>query len=221
MRSFLLPSLLASGLVAACGTVPEIGLPGRRAPEPVVPAVTSETAYAPQLNQAQLAGRAITERRRAALRGDAPDPSPAAARAVRAALAEDVLRCTETVEAVALEGDELGGPGEGLIAVYLLPVADDPDAVPLGGFHRITVDAASGRVVHRAAMTETCRDLSLRPAEATPDDARVRSLFVTHELTPYPLESHVYTSLTSAVDLVVTTPTAIWRVSEGRIRALD
>ena len=207
-------------LAAGCSAVPNVGL-GRGPARPAAPVVTSETAYAPQLTQAQVAGAAITRKRRAALNGDAADPSPAVARAVRAALAEDVLRCTDEVDAVALEGDELGGPGAGLIAVYVLPVASDPDAVPLGGFHRITVDAASGRVVHRAAMTQTCRDLSLRPAEATPDAARVRSLYVSHELTPYPLESHVYTSLTSAVDLVVTTPTTTWRVSEGRIRALD
>ena len=220
MRTYLLLPLLLAG----CGAVPDVGLGtigGQRQAPPVVPVVTSETAYAPQLSQAQLAGRTLTERRRATLRGDAPALSPAAERAVRAALAEDVLRCTDEVAAIPLEETDLGGPGEGLVAVYLIPVAGDPDAVPLGGFHRITVDAASGRVVHRAAMTETCRDLSLRPAEATPDDARVRSLYVSHELTPYPLESHVYTSLTSAVDLVVTTPTATWGVSDGRIRALD
>ena len=210
---YLLPIIVLAG----CGSVPDI----RRAPPPAPPVVTSEAAYAPQITQAQLAGAAITRARRAELRGEAEPVSRAAQAALRAALAEDVLRCTDEVAAVALEGDVLGGPGEGLIAVYLLPVADDPDAVPLGGFHRITVEAASGQVVHRAAMTQTCRDLSLRPAEATPDAARVRSLYVSHELTPYPLESHVYTSLTSAVDLVVTTPTTTWRVSEGRIRALD
>ena len=217
MRRHLISLLLIPSL-AACGGVPDI----RRAPAPPpAPIVTSETAYAPQLAQSQLAGREIVRLRRAASVGEPEPMSDAAKRAVRAALAEDVLRCTDEVDAVALEGDVLGGPGAGLIAVYLVPLAQAADAVPLGGFHRITVDAASGRVVHRAAMTQTCRNLSLRPAEATPDDARVRSLFVTHALTPYPLESHVYTSLTSAVDLVVSTPTATWRVSEGRISALD
>ena len=217
MRRILL-SLLTLSTLSACSAVPDI----RRAPQaPPAPVVTSETAYAPQLAQSQLAGQAIVRKRRAAAIGDPEPVSNAATRAIRAALSEDVLRCTDEVEAVALEGDVLGGPGAGLIAVYLLPITNEPDAVPLGGFHRITVDAASGRVVHRAAMTQTCRNLSLRPAEATPDDARVRSLFVTHDLTPYPLESHVYTSLTSAVDLVVSTPTATWRVAEGRISALD
>ena len=69
-------------------------------------------------------------------------------------------------------------------------------------------------------MSRGCRDLSLEAGDAASPDA-VRSLLVTHDLTPYPLENHVVASLTAAVDLVVVTPGTTWRVVQGDVRALD
>lgn len=189
-------------------------------PRQEIPVVTAQTANAPQLQQVQAAGRELVRQHRLIRRGDEPQRSAAARRAVQTALAVDTMRCAEGYQALTLEGDAAGGPGEGLIAVYLVPTPADDDAVPIGGFHRITVDAASGQVVHRAAMTPGCLDLSLRPGGAA-TGATVRTLLVNHGLTPYPLENHVYASMVSAVELVVVTPSATWRVADGRVKSLD
>ena len=181
---------------------------------------TAETAYAPQIASSQMAGQEIVRQYRARLTGDAAPLSSQARRAVKAALAEDLLRCAADYAALPIEGDVLGGPGEGLIAVYLVPLPEDDAAVPVGGFHRITVEAGTGEVLHRASMTKSCLNLSLDPGDAASGD-RVRSLLVTHDLTPYPLENHVFASMTSAVDLVVITPGTTWRVAQGNVRALD
>ena len=206
-------TLMAAAVLAGCATAEAPReLPRER--------VTAETAYAPQIAQTQAAGREIVRQYRARLTGDAERPSAAARRAVKAALAEDTLRCADDYAALPIEGDALGGPGEGLVAVYLVPLPDDADAVPIGGFHRVTVEAGSGEVLHRAAMTASCLDLSLDPGDPSAGDV-VRSLLVTHDLTPYPLENHVFASMTSAVDLVVITPGTTWRVAQGGVRALD
>ena len=206
-------ALMAAAMLAACAT--------NEAPRRLDDGTArAETAYAPQIASSELAGREIVRQYQARLRGEPPAQSAAARRAVRAALAEDVSRCADDYAAIPVEGDALGGPGEGLIAVYLVPLPEDADAVPIGGFHRITVDQASGEVVHRVAMTSACLNLSLNPGDAATGDV-VRSLLVTHDLTPYPLENHVFASMTSAVDLVVVTPGTTWRVAQGDVRALD
>lgn len=204
----------AAGLCLAACQTPE-------APRELAAArTTAETAYASQIATSELAGKEIVRQYRARLTGDDVPLSREARRAVDAALALDVERCSDEYAALPIEGDALGGPGEGLIAVYLVPVLTDPDAVPVGGFHRVTVEAGTGEVLHEAAMTRGCLDLSLDPGDAAAGDA-VRSLLVTHELTPYPLENHVFASLTSAVDLVVVTRGTTWRVARGDVRALD
>ena len=221
-RAGLLASMLMVGACATPLTNP-LANPFGTPPAPnQLPAeqVTAETAYAPQIASSQLAGQEIVRQYRARLTGDAAPPDAATRRAIRAAMAEDVTRCADDYAALPIVGDALGGPGEGLIAVYLVPLPEDDDAVPVGGFHRITVDAASGRVLHRASMTQSCLDLSLDPGDPSAGD-RVRSLLVTHDLTPYPLENHVFASMTSAVDLVVITPGTTWRVAQGQVRALD
>lgn len=182
--------------------------------------VTAESAYAPQIATSELAGREIVRQYRARLRGEEAPLDAVARRAVDSALREDVERCAEDYAAMPIEGDALGGPGAGLISVYLVPLPADAAAVPIGGFHRITVEAETGEVLHSAAMAQGCLDLSLDPGDAAALDT-VRSLLVTHGLTPYPLENHVFASLTSAVDLVVVTPGTTWRVAQGDIRALD
>lgn len=207
--------LMATASLVACAT-------GEPEAPPQLPTVgaTAETAYASQIAASELAGREIVRQYRARLVGDPVPQSSAARRAVRAALAEDVNRCADDYAAIPIEGDALGGPGDGLIAVYLVPLPEDDAAVPIGGFHRITVDQTSGDVVHRAAMTNACLNLSLSPGDAAAGDV-VRSLLVTHDVTPYPLENHVFASLTSAVDLVVVSPGTTWRVAQGKVRALD
>ena len=205
--------LMAAMMAAACAT--------NEAPRQLPSATTTaETAYAPQIAGTQAAGREIVRQYQARLRGDDAPLSAEARRAVRAALGEDTLRCAEDYAALPIEGDGPGGPGEGLIAVYLVPLPEDDAAVPVGGFHRVTVEADTGEVVHRAAMTPSCLNLSLDPGEQA-SAATVRSLLVNHALTPYPLENHVFASMTSAVDLVVITPGTTWRVAQGRVRALD
>lgn len=205
--------LLATG---ACGS----GLrePPRReaSPQPR----SAGTAYAADVERAERAGRAVFERYQAIGLGRAETPSRGVRRAVAAAEGADTLRCAERYEAVPIEGDVQGGPGPGLIAVYLVPEPAETETVPMGGFARITVDAETGTIRDMADLTPSCLDLSLRPPGGA-EGARVNSLLVSHDGTPYPLENHVFASLSHAVELIVVTPETTWRVSQGDIRALD
>jgi hypothetical protein len=187
---------------------------------PSVAVELPEDRQARQLARVQSAGRLIVERYRAEQAGEELGDDRAVVEAIRTARNLPVERCAETYRALPVVGDAVGGPGEGLIAVYLVPEPANPRIVPIGGFHRITVDAESGNVVHRAALSSGCRDLSLYPDERD-DGARVTSLLVNHVLTDYPLESHVFASMVYDVDLVVLTPTTTWQIAGGRVRALD
>ncbi|WOI54602.1 hypothetical protein [Parvularcula sp. LCG005] len=181
--------------------------------------LSAEEKQARQLVQIQSTGNEIVRLYRMEQYGEDPGYSPAARRARQAALRLDFDHCTKDYTTVALEGDSLGGPGPGLIAVYLIPEPENADLVPIGGFYRVLVDSESGDVTHFRELGNGCRTLSLNPTHQ--DGASVSSLLVNHNFTPYPLENHVFASMTYEVDLVVMTNGVTWKVDNGRIWALD
>ena len=91
--------------------------------------------------------------------------------------------------------------------VYLLPVVEDGDRVPLGGAWRI--DVHDGQVVAQRAFTQGCIALDNQGG----DDAFV----VSHLLDPIPTEIHVFWSLWADKPMFVTTSQGTWAISEGLI----
>jgi hypothetical protein len=90
---------------------------------------------------------------------------------------------------------------DGPIDVYLMTPQVD-NAYPLGGHHRITLDA-SGREVGRRSFARSCIALSKAPPEA---GAQVAGMVVSHLLDPVPTEIHVFSSMAAQMPVYVMIP---------------
>jgi hypothetical protein len=97
--------------------------------------------------------------------------------------------------------------GEQGWAVYLLPGTTDAQVFPVGGAHRVEVNAAGDRIVNRRAYTTSCLSLDNNP--------QAEVLVLSHLLDPQPTELHMFWSLQIRKPLAVITLPAgsIWMVS--------
>jgi hypothetical protein len=132
-------------------------------------------------------------------------------RARQTALATEFEACAPRYETVVIpETDPNGMPRW---VAYLLPASDDPDAIHLTGYHRITV-SGDGRTVLRAEpLANSCLTMDRNP------DAS--AIVVTHVMQPYPIETHVYTALHYGLPVVVTTGQWQYLVDGRKIVVLD
>lgn len=96
----------------------------------------------------------------------------------------------------------------GTISVFILTPQVDAN-LPLGGHHRVDVDA-TGRIVGHRTYSKACMTI----APPTPD---VAALYVTHMLDDEPTPIHVFQSLNLSKPLAVATRTGTWLVDAGRI----
>lgn len=107
---------------------------------------------------------------------------------------------------------------DGPIDLYLLTPQVDRNTYPFGGHYRFTI-GADGSVQASRAFTRTC--LAMNSRQGIPADATPVALTVTHLLDPIPTEIHVFTALSSGLDLYVATGDRTWHVSRDRIRLLE
>jgi hypothetical protein len=132
-------------------------------------------------------------------------------RARQTALATDFQACASRYETVAIPETDTNGMPRWV--VYLLPASDDPDAIHLTGYHRITV-SGDGRTVLRAEpLANSCLTMDRNP--------NASAIVVTHVMQPYPIETHVYTALHYGLPVVVTTGQWQFLVDGKRIVVLD
>lgn len=135
-----------------------------------------------------------------------------AAAARRLALASGFETCAEKYDAVALP-TETGA--DRTWAVFLIPGASKPNAVPLGGTHRVDTDWYAENVLGKRAYARSCAALA--------NDNATAALYVTHPLDPQPTEAHVFWSLWANKPLIVNTTAddLMWAIEAGQIRQLD
>ncbi len=140
------------------------------------------------------------------------DYESSAAAARRLALASGFESCAAKYEAVALP-TETGADRSW--AVFLIPGASKPNAVPLGGTHRVDTDWYAENVLGKRAFARSCVALS--------NDSTTAALYVTHPLDPLPTEAHVFWSLWANKPLIVNTTAddLMWAIEAGQIRQLD
>jgi hypothetical protein len=104
---------------------------------------------------------------------------------------------------------------DGPIDLYLLTPQTTQNVFPLGGHYRFTV-GADGAVQSSREFMRTC--LAMDSRQGLPPGARPVGIAVNHVLDPHPTEIHVFTALTSGLDVFVTAGGRQWQVARDRIR---
>ncbi len=103
------------------------------------------------------------------------------------------------------------GPG---ILVYLLAAETKADEVVLGIHHRVLVSDDGERVVELTPLSRSAIAIPLREK-----GKEAEAIVVTHLLTDYPMEHHVFASLLhGGLPIFVATKTALWEVRGADIR---
>ena len=105
----------------------------------------------------------------------------------------------------------------GLAAVYFLVPQTTMSSVPLGG-HYALFASSDGRRRSLKALGPACMDVPVEQPSAS-----ARALSVTHDLTPYPTEVHVWASLSAGVPIIVSTSQngRVWRIEKGEIEPVE
>jgi len=141
------------------------------------------------------------------------------ARQIAAASAGELLakagtELCESYNTLVLPGEVRGHDGH---LVYLLAATTDPQVTVLAGHHRIHV--APDGTATAEPMSKGC--VMSRPQPPSKDFQAVGA-FVTHVLTPFPLESHVFSSLNHGIDLIVaTSQEKAWMITKGEVHAFS
>lgn len=107
----------------------------------------------------------------------------------------------------------------GDIYVYLLAATLDPDVAPFGGHYRFRITPGDQSVSGFARFTRGCINLP-RSSKGPNPDTEVVGRLISHLVTPFPSEIHVWWSFQLPVPLFVFTTenNLIWAVENGEIR---
>jgi len=121
--------------------------------------------------------------------------------------------CAERYNTVVLPADSSASPNW---VVYLIPGTQDALRIPLGGAHRLELDATAEHLINERGFTRSCLVLGDPKGNAK---QRPVMLVATHLLDPVPTEIHVYWNLVSGIPLDIMTPPygTIWGISKGHI----
>lgn len=98
--------------------------------------------------------------------------------------------------------------------VYMLVATLDPNLIMMAGHHRYRVDASGAKILEHFPLSRSCLALPYSPDSPL--------YFVTHSVTPEPVETHVFLSLLHGISILVGVgePRSNWRVENGRIERL-
>jgi len=105
--------------------------------------------------------------------------------------------------------------GDGWL-VWLLAPSPARDAIPFGRHYRFSI-SADGRTVRRIdALSAGC--LTMDAKSTAPAGSKAAMLYVTHIVSPTPVETHVFLGLMYRLPIMVgTDKDVIWRVDNGKI----
>jgi hypothetical protein len=121
--------------------------------------------------------------------------------------------CAERYNTVVLPADSSASPNW---VVYLIPGTQDALRIPLGGAHRLALDATAQHLVNERGFTRSCLVLGDPKGNAK---QRPVMLATTHFMDPVPTEIHVFWNLWTGIPLDILTPPngTIWNISKGQI----
>ena len=106
--------------------------------------------------------------------------------------------------------------GKGFL-VYVLASTTKPNEMVVGGHYRVTVSPDGRKAEAVDALSRSLLILPVNPPDA-PKGAETALAYVTHIVSPTPVETHVFVSLLHRKTLLVaTSKTDIWKVEGGSI----
>ena len=132
-----------------------------------------------------------------------------AARARATAAAAKFEPCSKTYNTVVLRDDRESGGW----TAYWLPGTTKQGIVPIGGSHRMDLDATGEKIVSQRGFTRTCIALD-NPRDAV-------GLVISHLLDPVPTEIHVFWSLWAGKSMYVATSDGTWKIQDGAVTLLE
>lgn len=141
----------------------------------------------------------------------APEGFAALARSRQAALAA-VPHRTQPLNPVLIPAEAYGESGT---LVYLIAGTTKPKLAIFGKHYRALVPTGGTQVSYLKELTKTVLEV---PTEADGHDAV--ALTISHLVTDYPLETHVFTSLLLRLPVYVATSRGMWRVNGDQIAFL-
>jgi hypothetical protein len=103
--------------------------------------------------------------------------------------------------------------GEKGMMVYLIAGTTKPNVAVFGRHYRVLIPERGGPPSYVMPLSKTILEL---PTKA-PDGANIEALLVTHLLTDWPLETHVFVSLLTHKRVYVGTRIGIWSVDGDKI----
>jgi hypothetical protein len=107
--------------------------------------------------------------------------------------------------------------GEKGILVYLLAGTKKPNVAVFGRHFRSLVPAGGTRVSYMMPLSKSVLEIPTRG----PKGEEPAALMVSHVVTDFPLETHVFTSLLVKKPVFVATRRGVWRVDGDKIRFLS
>jgi hypothetical protein len=121
--------------------------------------------------------------------------------------------CAEHYNTVVLPADSSASPNW---VVYLIPATQDALRIPLGGAHRLELDATAEHLINERGFTRSCLVLGDPKGNAK---QRPVMLVASHLLDPVPTEIHVFWNLWTGIPLDILTPPngTVWNISKGQI----
>ena len=85
--------------------------------------------------------------------------------------------------------------------------------IPVGGHYRVSVTADGRTVTHRDALSASC----ITVPQPDPTQGELAAVFVTHVVSPTPVETHVFLQLQARKAMMVAAGDHIWSIVDGRI----
>lgn len=119
---------------------------------------------------------------------------------------------SQPINPIILPAEVLGETGT---LVLLLAATSEPGVAVFGRHVRVFV-TQEGKVAKVEPLSNAALELPTRGSDGKP----VAALGVTHVLTDYPLETHVFTQLLTRIPVYVRTNRGLWCVDEGKIAYL-
>jgi hypothetical protein len=125
-----------------------------------------------------------------------------------------VERPRQPINPAVMPGSSLHEKG---ILIYLLAGTTRPNVAVMGKHHRVLLSEDGSQVVRFEPMTRSILEMPL----GVPAGARPAALVITHSLTEWPLETHVFASLLYHQTIYVGTSRHLWKVDGAHITLIE
>ena len=149
---------------------------------------------------------------------DPPKPAPGSfvrmAKARQAAVAA-LPFYPQPINPLILPAELLGEKG---MMVYLIAGTSKPNLAVFGRHYRVLIPEEGGPPSYVMPLSKGILELPTKPSTK---GGTVEAMFVTHLLTDWPLETHVFVSLLTHKQVYVGTKVGIWCVDGDKIRFID